>query len=227
MSLPIQRRPSSDGDHSPAIEDYVKEIYLLAARDNGPVSTNALADRLQIAAPSVSGMLRKLSERGLVRHTPYHGVQLEPEGELLALQVLRRRGLVEAYLVSRLGLPWDSVHRESDVLEHHLSDRLTQAIAERLGDPDVGPNGMPIPRADGSLPDVPGRPLIELAPSQQGRLVRVAEPDPKLLKRLGEARIALGSLLKVEAMDRGVLRVSVDGRQQGLDMRLARALQVA
>ena len=106
---------------SEAIEDYAKAIYALSRRGGGAVSTTALSERLGVTPASASAMVKKLAERGLVEHRPYRGVQLTPDGERVALEVLRHHRLLELYLAESLGVPWDRVHDEAEVLEHVLS----------------------------------------------------------------------------------------------------------
>src|ERR1700690_1534617 len=133
---------------SPAIDDYAKAIFALQSRDGDPVTTSALAERLGITPGSVSAMLRKLDELGLVTHEPYRGVRLTADGRRVALEVIRHHRLLERFLADALGMPWDRVHAEAEVLEHVLSEELEQLIAERLGHPSSDPHGDPIPSAD-------------------------------------------------------------------------------
>src|SRR5437764_4501043 len=130
---------------SSAIEDYAKAIYALERRAGEAVSTNALADRLGVTAASASGMVKRLAELGLVEHEPYRGVQLTDDGRRVALEVMRHHRLLELYLVQSLGVPWDRVHEEAEVLEHVLSEDLEELIAAKLGDPTHDPHGDPIP----------------------------------------------------------------------------------
>src|SRR5579863_7925780 len=133
---------------SPAIDDYAKAIFALQTRADEPVSTSALAERLGITPGSVSAMLKKLDELGLVTHEPYRGVRLTESGRRVALEVIRHHRLLESFLAEALGMPWDRVHAEAEVLEHVLSDELEELIAERLGHPVLDPHGDPIPSAD-------------------------------------------------------------------------------
>src|SRR3954464_10777122 len=133
---------------SHAVEDYAKAIYILETRADEPVSTNALADRLHVTAGSVSAMLRKLDELGLVTHQPYRGVRLTPAGRRVALEVIRHHRLLELFLAEVLDMPWDRVHKEAEVLEHVLSTGPEAVIAEHLGTPTRDPHGDPFPSAD-------------------------------------------------------------------------------
>src|SRR5580692_4782915 len=118
---------------TPAIEDYSKAIYSLESRNDEPVSTTALAERLGITPGSVSAMLKRLDELGLITHLPYRGVRLTDDGRRIALEVIRHHRLLESYLADALGMPWDRVHDEAEVLEHVLSEDLEQLIAAKLG----------------------------------------------------------------------------------------------
>src|SRR6266516_2790584 len=133
---------------SSAVEDYAKAIYALERRGEGAVSTNALAERLGVTPASASGMAKRLDEMGLVSHEPYRGVQLTPDGLRLALEVIRHHRLLELYLAEQLGVPWDRVHEEAEVLEHVLSEELEELIAAKLGNPTRDPHGDPIPTPD-------------------------------------------------------------------------------
>jgi DtxR family transcriptional regulator, Mn-dependent transcriptional regulator len=135
-----------------AIEDYAKAIYVLQRRDGSAVGTNDLAERLAVTPGSASAMVKKLADRGLVEHEPYHGVRLTADGERLALEVLRHHRLLELFLAAELGVPWDRVHEEAEALEHVLSEDLESRIAAKLGDPTRDPHGRPIPGADLTWP---------------------------------------------------------------------------
>src|ERR1017187_3996983 len=133
---------------SQAIEDYCKAIFALQSGSEEPVSTNALAERLGITPGSVSAMLKKLDELGLTTHVPYRGVRLTAEGRRHALEVIRHHRLIESFLADTLGMSWDRIHAEAEVLEHVLSEDLEELIAVKLGHPTVDPHGDPIPSAD-------------------------------------------------------------------------------
>ena len=141
MAAAERARPSE------AIEDYAKAIYSLARQGDGTVATNALAERLGVTPASVSAMVKKLDERGLVRHVRYKGVALTPAGERVALEVMRHHRLLETYLAEHLGVPWDRVHDEAEALEHVISEDLEARIAAKLGHPTHDPHGDPIPTA--------------------------------------------------------------------------------
>src|SRR3954449_5133035 len=128
-----------------AVEDYAKAIYGLERHEEGPVTTSARAERLGVAPSSVTAMLKRLDELGLVRYEPYHGVKLTASGERLALEVIRHHRLIEAFLADALGMPWDRVHDEAEVLEHYISEDLERRMADKLGNPSLDPHGDPIP----------------------------------------------------------------------------------
>src|SRR5436309_6109180 len=165
-------------DMTSAVEDYAKAIYALERRDEGAVSTNALAERLGVTPASASGMVKRLDEMGLVSHEPYRGVQLTREGLRVALEVMRHHRLLELYLAEQLGVPWDRVHAEAEVLEHVLSEDLEKLIAAKLGDPTHDPHGDPIPTADLRMPEEETACLAELEPGAAGTFVRVPDSEP-------------------------------------------------
>jgi DtxR family Mn-dependent transcriptional regulator len=184
-------------EFSPAVEDYAKAIFALQTRLRGPVSTNALAERLGVTPASASGMVRKLDELGLVTHKRYKGVRLTPEGRKVALEVMRHHRLLESYLATSLGVPWDRVHDEAEVLEHVLSEELEALIAAKLGHPTHDPHGDPIPSADLELEERPSESLAALAAGACGTFVRVSDSDPEMLRYLAERGIAPGDAFEV------------------------------
>src|SRR5829696_1046774 len=215
--------------HSEAIEDYAKAIYALTRRVEGhPVATNDLAERLRVTPASVSAMLKKLDERGLVEHVPYRGVLLTPAGERVALEVLRHHRLLELYLAEHLGVPWDRVHQEAEALEHVLSEDLEARIAAKLGNPTHDPHGDPIPDVDLVMDEGETRRLDDLAPGACGRFVRVSDSDSAMLRYLDERGVRLGDALEV--VDRqpfgGPLTVRFDGAEHVLGGGLAAAMRV-
>jgi DtxR family Mn-dependent transcriptional regulator len=189
--------PVRDPAISSAVEDYAKAIYVLEARGPGAVTTTAIAGRMRVTAASASGMVRKLCELGLVSHEPYKGVQLTPKGGRLALEVLRHHRLLELYLARNLGVPWDRVHDEAEVLEHVLSEELEDLIAAKLGDPTHDPHGDPIPTRDLVIEDTPTAALSDLEPGAQGTFVRISDADPAMLRYLAERGIAPGACFEI------------------------------
>src|SRR3954471_3907306 len=175
-----------------AVEDYAKAIYALQVECDGAVSNNALADRLGVSPASASNMVKKLDGLGLVEHLPYHGVVLTPSGRRVALEVLRHHRLLELYLAQSLGVPWDRVHDEAEVLEHHISEELEELIANALGNPTHDPHGDPIPTRDLQMVEEPVRTLDSLEPGQSGRFTRISDHDPEMLRYLAELGIAPG-----------------------------------
>src|ERR1700745_2935709 len=136
---------------SEAVQDYVKQIYLLQTQ-SGRATTNQIAERLDVSPAAATAMVKKLADMGLAEHRPYHGAHLTPAGEKVAVEVLRHHRLLELYLTQALGLPWESVHVEAERLEHVLSEELEAALDRALGSPDTAPHGAPIPSADLTLP---------------------------------------------------------------------------
>jgi len=183
---------------SAAVQDYAKAIYALQTRSGGAaVSTNDLAERLDVTAGSASGMVRKLTELGLVTHEPYQGVELTDEGERVALEVMRHHRLLELYLTKSLDVPWDRVHDEAEVLEHVLSEELEELIATKLGNPTHDPHGDPIPTRDGHIEEGETESLQALEPGDAGTFVRVSDSDPEMLRYLSDRGIAPGDALEV------------------------------
>ena len=214
---------------SPAVEDYCKAIYALEERGEGcAVTTNALAERLGVTPASASAMVKKLDGLGLVTHVPYRGVQLTTKGSAIALEVIRHHRLLEAYLSESLGVPWDRVHDEAEVLEHVLSEELEELIAAKLGNPTVDPHGDPIPSRELKLAETPLPSLAELEPGETATFVRISDTDPDMLRFLGERGIVPGTRLKLveqQPFD-GPLFVKAGRETHVLGATLARAMHV-
>ncbi|MFC7327021.1 metal-dependent transcriptional regulator [Marinactinospora rubrisoli] len=213
---------------STSVEDYVKVIYDLQERGGaGPVTTSRVAERLSVSNSSVSGMLRKLGDLGLVEHQRYGDVRLTSTGDRLALAVLRRHRLIELYLVEALGYSWDEVHEEADILEHVVSDQFVERIADRLGHPTVDPHGDPIPTRDGEVLERDTRLLSHADVGTAGVIVRVNDSDPELLRYLADQRIAIG--MRVEVVERQpfggplVIRLGAPGAQRDQSIGLVAA----
>lgn len=216
------------GLRSSAVEDYTKAIYALEARDGQPVSTTALAERLGVTAASASGMVKRLGDLGLVSHRRYHGVLLTEAGRRVALEVIRHHRLLELYLVESLGVPWDRVHQEAEVLEHVLSEELEELIAAKLGDPTLDPHGDPIPSRELTIEEVTTESLQSLEPGVRGTFARVSDSDPDMLRYLSERGIAPGDSLEVVERQPfgGPLFVRFGSVVHPLGGELARAIRV-
>jgi DtxR family transcriptional regulator, Mn-dependent transcriptional regulator len=210
-----------------AVEDYLKAIYALETA-GGTASTTALAARLDVSPAAVSGMVRKLAALGLVDHKRYHGVRLTERGRLVALEVIRHHRLLELFLVESLGMSWDAVHAEAEVLEHVLSEPLEALIAAKLGNPSLDPHGDPIPTPELAISDEQGRSLYELEPGEHGTFSRVSDADPEMLRFLTERGIAPGARLEVIERQpfEGPLYVRSGDQVHVLGAVLARAMRV-
>ena len=211
---------------SPSVEDYLKHLYVLGQA--GKVSTQALAGALDVAPASVTGMLRKLTEQGLVTHAPYQGARLTAEGERAALEILRHHRLLELFLHRALGVPLDEVHEEAERLEHALSERLEARIAAWLGDPTHDPHGDPIPTLCGQLPQRPERRLSQLASGDRAVIARVPDTDAGQLRALLGAGLVPGAELSVRGVDPalGTLTLQIGGQALTLSLTVARQVQV-
>jgi DtxR family Mn-dependent transcriptional regulator len=213
---------------SSAIEDYTKAIYALERQGSEAVTTNALADRLGVTPGSASGMVKRLGELGLAEHRPYHGVSLTAEGRRIALEVMRHHRLLELYLVESLGVPWDRVHEEAEVLEHVLSEDLEELIAAKLGNPTHDPHGDPIPTRELEIEEGMTRSLQSLSIGDRGLFTRISDSDPEMLRFLADRGIAPGDRLKVidkQPFD-GPLFVRFGDQVHVLGGDLARAMRV-
>jgi DtxR family Mn-dependent transcriptional regulator len=214
---------------SPHIQDYAKAVYALEARaGDAAVSTNDLAERLGVTPGSVSAMVRKLAELGLVEHQPYRGVKLTDHGREVALEVLRHHRLLELFLAQELGMPWDRVHDEAEVLEHVISEELEQLIAARLGHPKLDPHGDPIPTHAFEIDEGQTYSLDELSAGMAGRFARVSDSDPEMLRYLDGEGIRLGDRVEVAGRQPfgGPVYVRLGERELALGGELARAMRI-
>lgn len=225
---PADNHPPTAADHSTAVENYAKAIFTLQASGQ-PVRTTDLAERLEVRPASVSTMLTRLEQSGLVAREPYHGVRLTDDGERVALAVIRRHRLLELFLAEALELPWDVVHIEAERLEHHVSPRVEAAIAAHLGDPTHDPHGDPIPTAALELPvDDGGISLADVPDGARAELLQVSDRDPAMLRYLADRGILPGAALVLLGREPfgGPIRVETGGAEHLLGEPLARAMTV-
>jgi len=210
------------------MEDYLKAIYVLQREAGPPVRTSALADYLDVTPPTVTSMLEKLDERGLVNREKYKGVELTPEGEAVALEVLRHHRLLESYLAEHLDYTWSEVHDEADALEHHISEEFERRVAAALGEPRVDPHGDPIPSED--LSPLEADDTVALADVAEGATVtvaRVSDRDEEELAYLAEHGVEPGvalDVVEVTPIDTVVVRVG--GADVHLPTRVATGIRV-
>jgi DtxR family Mn-dependent transcriptional regulator len=206
---------------SSSIEDYVKVIYSFTEWQDKPITSTQLAQRLGVANSSVSEMVRKLKDQGLVLHKPYSAITLTPEGVRLALSMVRRHRLIETYLVQDLGYSWDEVHDEAELLEHAVSDTFIERMSAKLGNPSRDPHGDPIPSADGTVQVPLAHRMSELDEGHTGRITRISDENPDLLRYLAAEEIDLDS--DVEVVGRKpfggalVVRIGSAGRSRDFD----------
>jgi DtxR family transcriptional regulator, Mn-dependent transcriptional regulator len=213
---------------SPAVEDYLKAIYQLSEGD-AAVSTSAIAERLGIAAGSVTGMLKRLAETGLVEHTPYYGARLTVAGSVNAVRIIRRHRVLELFLVEVLEYTWDRVHDEAERLEHVVSDEMIDRMEQVLGGADADPHGAPIPARGAAFCEQRYPHLAELKPGERAVLQQVPDEDPAALRYLAELNLVPGVELRVldVAPFGGPVRVLIADREQVIGQELASKVSVA
>ena len=185
---------------SQSVEDFLKAVYNLQ-RERDRVSTNALADALNITAPAVTDMAKRLVEEGTVDYRKYRGVRLTDIGKQVALKTLRRHRLIETYLVHDLGYALHEIHDEAEALEHTVSDRFIEAISRKLGHPQYDPHGDPIPNLDGIMAHRDLQPLSKLALHTPARIRRFVMDDADMLQDTQERGLIMGKTLEVVARD--------------------------
>ena len=177
-------------------EDHIKAVHALL-QSGMSASTTDIAERVGTKASSVTVMLKKLAEKGLVKHQPYHGVQLTTKGRTAALKLIRKHRLWETFLVERLGFGWDEVHEVAEQLEHVSSDKLTNGLDDHLGNPAFDPHGDPIPDRNGKVQLRDIKPLTECALGERIRIARVNDPSDSLLHLLDQKGMGIGMVFTV------------------------------
>jgi len=207
---------------TPAMEDYLKTIFGLE-EIGSRVTTQAIAEQLNVAAPSVTGMIKRLHDLKLVEHEPYRGVTLTEAGRKVALEVVRHHRLLELYLAEALGYSWDEVHDEADRMEHTISEEFAARIDEALGFPTHDPHGDPIPSLSGDLPEVSDKRLSDIEEGRKAVVVRVMRDDGERLRYLG--RLGLYPKAELEVLEKlpfnGPLRIKVGEEEHVLGLDLA------
>jgi DtxR family Mn-dependent transcriptional regulator len=184
---------------SPAADDYLKTVYAHTEWQDAPITPSVLAAKLGIAPSSVTEMVKKLAAAGLVSHVPYGAVRLTDAGTQRALAMVRRHRLIETWLVQEFGYGWDEVHDEAEVLEHTISDRLLEGIDERLGRPRFDPHGDAIPDAEGVVDREPFVLLADAPAGHVGRVLRVSDRDPELLRALEATGVVVAATVTTTA----------------------------
>jgi len=176
-------------------EQYLK--VLLAFEGSEDVTMTQIARRLGVSSASVTGMAKRLSSKGLLRHQPYGEIGLTPEGRDIAVRLLRRHRIAELYLFEKLSYPLYLVHDEADALEHHMSDYLEERMTDALANPVFDPHGHPIPATDGQMPEFTGLPLPEAETGQSYQVATVPDRDPLFLRHLVQIGCIPGAQLHV------------------------------
>jgi DtxR family Mn-dependent transcriptional regulator len=197
------------------VEDYLKAIFGLSERGE-PASTSAIAGALAVQPASVTGMVKRMAESGLLEHAPYRGVRLTPTGQKEALKVLRRHRVIETYLCERLGFAWEDVHGEAERLEHAASDQLVERMAAALAFPSHDPHGAPIPTSAGEIEETDSTTLADARPGSLLRVRAVRDEDPARLRSIEAQGLTPGARIRVEEAQHAAGHVSVRvGGQQG------------
>lgn len=206
-------------------ENYLKMIFHLSEGTDIRVSTNALAERLQTKASSITDMLKKLEKKELISYKPYKGCELTGEGERIAIQIIRKHRLWETFLVNKLEFGWEEVHDVAEQLEHIRSVKLIDSLDHFLGQPKFDPHGDPIPDKEGNIPYRESEiRLSEAAAKSLVEVVSVNEDSLSLLKYLDEIKLRLGTLLEVHErypFDESI-RLKLKGKKSGIDMNLSK-----
>jgi DtxR family Mn-dependent transcriptional regulator len=180
---------------STSSQNYLKAVWSLGEWSDAPVTASTLAARVGVRLSTASDAVRKLTDQGLLEHTPYGAIALTVEGRAHAVAMVRRHRLIETFLVEVLGYRWDQVHDEAENLEHAVSDFMIERIDEHLGFPQRDPHGDPIPRADGTVSRPDAGLLTDLEAGKRGRVERISDADSELLQFFAEHGIGVGTLL--------------------------------
>lgn len=216
--------------HTYTEENYLKAIYKLSEQDQEEVTTNAIAELLKTKSSSVSDMLRKLAEKGLIHYTKYRGVSLTEEGRRIAVRIIRKHRLWEVFLVEKLGLGWEEVHPMAEELEHIDFERLIERLDAFLGYPKYDPHGDPIPNASGEMEASPAVPLSEVTMRATVIMTGIANHTTPFLQHLDKLGLALGTLIRVDeitSFDRSLLITIPINKQIHLSHQVAKNILVS
>lgn len=216
------RHPSLMDHHC----DYLKHIFRLQ-QVHSPVSTTALAESMKVAPSTVTDTLKKLSQKGLINYTPYHGITLTPKGEKLAVKAIRRHRIVERFLTDMLGFEWHEAHEEALLFETHISDEVERRLFAALNRPKVCPHGYPIPSKVEDV-KVEETTLYSLEPGERAEVISVKDDEPELLQFMASLDIKPGVKIKVVTKDpfKGPLQVTVGKNRRTLGWHLANSIHV-
>ncbi len=215
--------------HSFTEENYLKIIHALSGTEGKEVNTNAIAESTSTRAASVTDMLKKLAEKGLIHYKRYQGVKLTREGEEKALGIIRRHRLWEVFLVEKLNLGWDEVHEIAEDLEHINSKLLVERLDEFLNYPRFDPHGDPIPDAKGRMPDSYSQKLSEIRENESGIITGVLEHSPAFLQYLDRTGLSIGSrltILEIIEYDKSMLIRINTGDEQFISHEVSRNILV-
>jgi DtxR family Mn-dependent transcriptional regulator len=209
------------------MREYLAEIYRLQ-EDEPTVSTTSLAERLDVSAPAVPRMLKRLKSAGYVEHKPYQGVALTPLGEREALREIRRHRILEVFLVNVMGFTWDEAHTHSEDLGKGLNDPLTERMAEMTGFPIRCPHGEPIPDQDGNLPEIKDLCIMNLTVGHKGSISRVRTHDLEKLRYLASLGLVPGAEFEIvgRAPFNGPMRLRLGREEVVLGVELTQSLWV-
>ena len=222
-----QGRSTASATATTSVEDYAKTIYGLTEWDQAEVTASALAKKLGVSNPSVTLMIKKMAELGLVDHKPYAPVRLTAEGRRLALSMVRRHRLIETWLVQELDYGWEEVHGEAERLEHAVSETFVERLAEKLGHPSTDPHGDPIPSRSLTLVYPETTRLCQAPPESSARVEQVDDAVPEALRILTEQDVAIGSTLNVVSTQDGAVQMTSDTGAFTLPHSVAHAVRVS
>lgn len=213
------------------MQEYLAEAYRLmhAQEENAYITTSALAERMNVTAPAVSAVIKRLKDRGLIEHEPYKGMRLTSRGEHEALLSIRRHRLAEIFMVKVMGFDWADVHDDADALGGVISDKVAERMEEMAGFPQRCPHGEPIPTKDGVMPEIKDEPLINVDAPANLAISRVKSHDADVLRYLATLKLVPGQKVKIlsRAPFNGPLRLNIEGHEQVIGAELASEIRVS
>ncbi len=187
--------------HSFTEENYLKSIYKLIEQEGKTISTNAIAEKMNTKAASVSDMLKKLYDKKLINYQKYQGVTLTPKGEKVALTIIRKHRLWEMFLVEKLDFKWDEVHDIAEQLEHINSEKLIAQIDKFLNYPKVDPHGDPIPDSNGKILITKSKSVASFKKNDVLIMTGVVDHTPRFLQYLDTLKLSLGNEIKIKNIE--------------------------
>ena len=211
---------------SAAVQDYLKRCYRLEKSNDGKVSISMLAKAMNVSAPSATNMVKRLASLNLVKRRSDGKIKLSPQGNTLALEVIRHHRLLETFLVNEMGMDWAEAHEEAEILEHYISERFEALLDKRLSKPTRDPHGEPIPSLAGAVPKQKLKPILECVEQENITIQEIQSRDPAMLNFLQAHKLTPGTKIRIEEFSPfdGPVLLKVGKKTQAIGRNVAKCI---